>query len=228
MIFISFLESISTIATYIGVAGVLLGIIIKVYMDIAYKTVRKIGKAKIMEIILLVNELTSDITLEDLVELLTQFKKKRCLELDMKSSMMEMTNIFDIQKALHAPKVSKEIEEYKRKKEYGVIKNKKRWNELVNDMQVQKALDGIIDTLITRYEIQAQASNKKVPIDQVTNLINIIKSDSNLKKNRETRKKLETYNITLRTQEKEIDLKKIQQKLFEIFKRKEDVDSPKH
>lgn len=199
-----------------------LGLFIKVYMDIAYKTVRKIGKGKIMDIILLVNELTYDTTLEDLKEMLTRFKKKHALEMDMKASTIDISDIFAIQKALQAPKVSKEIQEYKRKKEYGIIKNKKRWNQILHDIRVDRALDGIINTLVTRYEIQAHAANKKVNVDQITSLINTIKSDSNLMKNRATRKKIETYNEQLRSQEKEADLDKIQRKLHEIFKVKHD------
>lgn len=209
-----------SISTWVVVIAVIVGIVIKVYYDIMYKTARKIGKAKIMDIILLVNQMTENMTLDDLKELLIRFKKKELPELEMKVAVTDLESLLSIQNTLRKPAISKEIQEYKRKKEYGIIKNKKRWNQILKDMSVDKALDGILDMLMIRNEIQAQAANKKVPVDQVKALINVIKSDANIKKNRATRKKLEAYTEELRSQEKEVDLKRMQLKLYDIFKRK--------
>jgi len=211
---------VQSISTWVVVIAVIVGIVIKVYYDIMYKTARKIGKAKIMDIILLVNQMTENMTLDDLKELLIRFKKKELPELEMKVAVTDLESLLSIQNTLRKPAISKEIQEYKRKKEYGIIKNKKRWNQILKDMSVDKALDGILDMLMIRNEIQAQAANKKVPVDQVKALINVIKSDANIKKNRATRKKLEAYTEELRSQEKEVDLKRMQLKLYDIFKRK--------
>lgn len=203
---------------WLTVICVVVGFILKLRNDLVYKTVRTIGKSKMMDLLLMLNEMTQDMSLDDIAKFISDFKHEYVVKMDMKGAVIDLNVLLTANKMLKEPSVDAVLQEYRKKKEYGVLKNKKRWREVRFNPGIDKALDAILNTMLERYNLQAAAARKKASLDQVAALINCIKSDEKLMVNRETRKKIEAYTDELRSQEKEVDLKKVQERLFSIFK----------
>jgi hypothetical protein len=193
-------------------------IIFRLKNDVAYKTARAMGKGKLMELLLLLNGIVSKMSLEKAKKLLQKFESEYTLKLDMEEGAIDINALLSMKGILSQPKVTKALKEYKEAKEYGVLKNKKRWNRVRNDPEVDIALEAILDSLVANVKLRALAARDKGNVGQIEALIKAIKSDENMMKNRAKRKELEKYNEELRTQEKELNLDRIQEKLHDIFK----------
>jgi uncharacterized protein (UPF0147 family) len=124
-------------------------------------------------------------------------------------------------KVLHEPDAKAVLAKYKKEHDYGVLRNKKRWNELRHDPGIDKALGALVEHLVSKYHDQVMTAQQKGNVAQIKELVARITSDDNIKKNRANRKRIETFNERLRTQEKEMDLKRIAKELHEMFKVKE-------
>ena len=204
----------------ITVIAVLLGVALKIRNDIVYRTVRTIGKGKLMEILLLVNQLTQDFAIDDLNKMLKEFIEKQELEHGMKRAAIDIRQLIMARTVLQEPSVKAVIQRYEAKKNMAFIKNKKRWEQLKNDPKIDKALDSILDILERRLSLQAMTAREKGKVERVENIIQAIKSDENILKNRETRKQIETATEKIRAQEKDEKLKKKGEDLHALFKKK--------
>jgi hypothetical protein len=192
-------------------------IIMRIKNDVGYKTARAMGKGKLMELLLLLNGIVSKMSLERAKQFLKKFESEYTLKLDMEDSAVDIEALMSVKKIISQPKVTKALEEYRKEQEYGVLKNKKRWNRIRNDPKVDEALEVILDSLVANVKLKAMSAREKGNVGQIEALIKAIKSDENVMKNRAKRKELEKYNEQLRTQEKDIDLNKVKEKLFKLF-----------
>lgn len=211
------IEFANKIGGWVTVACILIGVVLKFRSDIVYKTVRTIGKQKLMDLLLKLNEMTQDMTIDDMDKFITEFKKEYMVKMEMKGAAIDLSAIFTINKELNKPNVNAVLREYRRRKEYGVLKNKKQWRRVRHDPAIDKALDAILNTMMERYNLQAASSRKKAARDQVETLIKCIRNDENIMKNREKRKQIEAINDDLRAKEKDLDLEKIKKKLCDVF-----------
>lgn len=198
--------------------GIIIGIIIKVYRNIYYKTLREIGKGRLMDMLLLLTELTNEIPVEDLHDLLTRFKKKYAIEYGMKESMMDISHLMTIKKTMSSRKVMDFMNEIRERREHALIKNKKRWNSIRKDRSVDRALDSILNILHERLKIQAASAKKKANVFQIQQLISRITCEENVLKNREIRKKLESAREKLENDRKMEKLDEVKEELHEVFR----------
>ena len=193
-------------------------IIFRLKNDVAYKTARAMGKGKLMELLLLLNGIVSKMSLEKAKQFLKRFESEYTLKLDMEAGAVDINALMSMKDILSQPKVTKVLVEYRKEQEYGILKNRKRWNRVRNDPEVDIALEAILDSLVANVKLRAIAARDKGNVGQIEALIKAIKSDDNIMKNRAKRKELEKYNEELRTQEKELNLEKIRERLYDIFK----------
>jgi len=197
--------------------SVIIGAILKFLQarkDVLNKMIRTIGKGKLMDMLLKLNEVSDKVPMAMLDAYLDKFS----VETGMKEVASNLSEILNMKRVLHEPTATEVLAEYKKKHDYGIITNKKRWNELRKDPAIDKALDALVKHLVEKFVMQAEAAKAKGNVDQIKKLIDSINNDKNIKKNREMRKKLEMFNEKLRTQEKNADLTKIGKELFEMFK----------
>lgn len=203
----------------ITVIGFLIGAVIKLVSmkkDVMRKMEKAMGKGKLMELLLKLDNLSDKVPMDKLESALDNFSLE-CGIADMAKSIGE---ILSMKRTLQQPSVKEVLDEYKKEHDYGVIASKKRWNELRKDPKINQALTALKDHLVQKYLDQAETTKRKANVDQIKKLIDSITSDDNIMRNRKNRKRIEAYTEELRSQEKEVDLKKVQEKLFDIFKRK--------
>ena len=201
----------------ITILGFLIGFTIKLIgmrKDVTRKLVRAMGAGKLMDILLKIDKMSDKVPLSALDSCIDRFS----VELGMKDIAVDLSAILAAKKALKEPSVSEVLQEYKKKQDYGIIKNKKQWNELRRDPKVDKALGVLVEHLVKKYTEQIQKAREKGNVDQIKQVIDAIKNDENIKLNRQKRKEIETFNEELRNKEKEVDLKRISQQLHDIFK----------
>jgi len=196
------------------------GIIIKLAQmrkDVMRKMIRAIGKGKLMEMLLWLDKMTDRIPMDKLGDVLDKCE----IELGMKGAADDINALLSVGKALHEPDAKAALEKYKQEHDYGVLHDKKHWNELRNDPGIDKALGSLVDHLVGKYHDQVMTAQQKGNVAQIKELVARITSDNNIIKNRAKRKKIETFNEILRTQEKDIDLKRISKELYDMFKVKD-------
>lgn len=216
-----FLDWVNKFGIGITVFCAMVVIIFRIKNDIGYKTIRAFGKGKLMDLLLKLNNILEKMgmSMESADKFLDKMQGEYLLKMDMEEGIMDLQALLSMKKTLSQPGVNEVLQEYKKKSKYGVIKNKKRWNEIRKDPKVDEALEAILDSLVSNIKLKAMASKEKVKgtLTQINLLIKAIGSDENILRNREKRKEIETYSEELRAQEKEIDLKKVKEKLFNIF-----------
>jgi len=203
---------------YLTIAGAVLGIIFKIVQlrrDTERRMIKAMGEGRFMDLMLQLNTMTDMVPIDKLGDLLRKAKT----ELDMKDITTDLGIILAVKKTLVQPKVKEVLDEYKRRNaSYGVIANRKRWNELRKDPDIKKALKALEKHLIDKFMRQAELAKEKGNVDQIKQLVASMTSNENVLKNRERRKKLEALNDELRTREKELSLDAIKERLHDIFK----------
>ena len=197
--------------------GFIIGAIIKIRQvrkDALNKMARAMGKGKLMDLLLKLNEMSDKVP----INALDTFFNKFSTEYAMKDVASGLRYLLSVGRSLKEPTVDEVLKRYKEEHDYGVLGNKKRWNKMRHDPKVDKALAALESHLVEKYMRQIEIAKEKGNVDQIKKLIDSINNDKNIKKNREMRKKLEMFNEKLRTQEKNADLTKIGKELFEMFK----------
>jgi len=216
-----FKEASGYLTLIITVVGFVLGAILKLVSmkkDVLRKMIKAIGKGKLMDILLKINEMTDRVPMD----VLDAFINKCGIELDMKDIAGNLNTLLSVKEVLREPSVNEVMAEYKKKHDYGVLRDKKRWNEIRRDPRVDKALDALVNHLVDKYHKQVTEANEKGNVAQMKQLVATIMSDENVLKNRAKRKKIETFNEGLRAREKDAYIKKLQEKLFDTFKVKDE------
>lgn len=171
-----------------------------------------------MDMLVILNELTAEMPIDDARELLIRFAKKELIEHGMHESIMEISKLLDITKStMQETKVTKNLLEYKRRKESASILNKKRWRQLRDSVEIDQALDGILNMLQERVRSERAAVRKRADVQKIETIIKELRSDDHILKNRAMRFQIEKVNEELRNKEKEIQLDKIAKDLHDIF-----------
>jgi ribosome-binding protein aMBF1 (putative translation factor) len=201
----------------VTIIGFVIGLIIKLAQmrkDLMRKMIRVIGKGKMMDLLLRLNKMTDKVSMDKLDRFFNKFE----IEVGMEDMADDLKALLSVGKALHEPSTKAAIAKYKESHDYGVIGNKKRWNQIRHDPGIDKALGALVEHIVKKYHDQVMNAQEKGNVAQIKQLIANITSDDNVIKNREKRKKLERFNDMLRAKEKDIDLKRIAKELHEIFK----------
>ena len=201
----------------VTILGFVIGLIIKLIQmrkDVMRNMIRAIGKGKMMDLLLRLDKMTDKVPMDKLEKFFDKFE----LEVGVESMASDLRLLLSVGKALHKPEPKALLKKYKEEHDYGVIGNKKRWNQLRHEPGIDKALGAIVDHIVKKYHHQVMSVQEKANVSQIKELVARITSDENILKNRENRKRLERFNEEMRDKEKNIDLKKISRELHEIFK----------
>lgn len=213
-----FKDAITAISILLGILGAVIGIINKFRNRVWGKLLRQWGKEKIFTCLKILEFLLQYMTIDEIQDLLLQFRKSQMLEEDMKEGVVSMKNI--IKTKMDIPIIVASFKgNYinKKKAKIAELKNKKFLNRLKKDKDLQAKLDAVTNVILEKIKLQAITAKEKGKVDQVENLVKNIHSKK--EKNREKRKAIERETEKAARKRIEEQKKRKGRQLHDKFKR---------
>jgi len=208
-----------TFSPWITLVGLAVGFILKFKNNVIRKIVKAIGKGQLVDILILMEDLTKSLPVEDIRDLLLRFRKSRQTEMEMKEGVMDLKKIAGIKKAVNSEEVTLFVAKYKEKKKSAMILNRKRWNQLKKDKDVDVILNSMLNIIIERAKLRRMSRSQNAEVSKIEEIIKGITSKENIKKKRAIRHEIERAREKLKRDEELEHLGDIRESLWKLFNR---------
>lgn len=176
------------------------------------------GRAKLNDLFIILDNLTRDIPIEELEKVIRIIYKSTQLEREMQETISNFANVMKrVKTTFDQPKIRKDLEDYKHKKEISAIRNKKRWDRGKFDKNIDESLDNLGQILQSRMALQRIKNKSRDEVKKIEQIFQERKDKIPI--NRERRKKIENILENVHKKEKDKEFKEIGSRLHDLFKK---------
>jgi hypothetical protein len=177
-----------------------------------------LGTGQIMDIIIILTELLNAVPAEDLAAMIVEFSKEYNLEVDMGEAMENLRMLLSIEKSVKTNPIFDMLKQHKEDgKQVVQIKNRKRWNRLRKEAEVDQALSGILSYYRKKKNKKVEKARKSGRVEEIEEKIGMLISEENRLRNRKMRHAIEKINEARRSKEEKEELDRIRKELHGIF-----------
>jgi len=176
-----------------------------------------LGTGEIMDIIIIITELMRLIPAEELHATIIGYYKEKQVEVDMAEAMDNLSILLRLEKEVKTNPVFSAITTLKDKMQMVEIKNRKRWNRLRREIDIDKALENAVMYRWRDRVARIKSVRQKSRIAEIEEKVATLTSEQNILRNRRMRHAIEHMTQKHRDEEEKKRLDKIQKELYEWF-----------